>query len=48
MFLAEFINFDVFTSTTCDIKPMEPELNPSTQGRLKGLASRAAAHEANL
>ena len=48
MFLTEFINFDVFTSITCDVRPMEPELNPSTRGRLKGLASRAAAQGANL
>jgi len=48
MFLTEFINFYVFASTTCDIRPMVPELNPSTQGRLKELASMAAAQGANL
>jgi len=48
MFLTEFINFDVLTSTACNIRPMEPELNPSIQSRLQGLASRAAAQGANL
>jgi hypothetical protein len=48
MFLTEFINFDMFTSITCDIRRMESELTPFTQGRFKGLASMAAAQGAIL